>query len=146
MAGKSKILSHPNRVDIDRALIENESLRDIARRFGLKKDAILRYKHSHFPERLAKADELKEIGSVSERIEQIEELATKARKYMQTAEDEKNIPLALSAMREARANIEVLLKVAGQLREKSIQVGVQVILQPAVVNKPKKAGVGIGNN
>jgi len=65
---------------------------------------------------------------------------------MQTAEDEKNIPLALSAMREARANIEVLLKVAGQLREKSIQVGVQVILQPAVVNKPKKAGVGIGSN
>jgi len=140
VAGKSKILSHPNRVDIDRALIENESLRDIARRFGLNKDAVLRYKNSHFPERLAKADEIKEIGSVSERIEQIEELATKAREYMRTAEEEKNIPLALSAMREARANIEVLLKVAGQLREKDIQVGVQVILQPAVVEKPKWPG------
>lgn len=52
----------------------------------------------------------------------------------------------INGCREMRGQLELIAKLIGELEPTGVTVGVQVILQPAVVNKPKKAGVGIGNN
>jgi len=89
MASKSKVLSHPNKSDIDRALAAGESYRDIARRFNLSKDVIHRYANKQFPEQLAKQREIAEIKDAQAlykkiylEIDRLERLEKSAEKYL----------------------------------------------------------------
>lgn len=89
MAQKSKVLSHPNKTDIDRALAIGESYRDIARRFNLSKDVIHRYANKQFPEQLAKQREIAEIKDASAlfkrvylEMDRLERLERSAEKYL----------------------------------------------------------------
>ena len=52
----------------------------------------------------------------------------------------------VNGCREMRGQLELIAKLIGELQPTGVTVGVQVILQPAVVNKPEKAGMGIGSN
>ena len=55
------VCRHSNVSDIDSAILRRESLRDIARQFGLSKDAVARHKADHLPKKLLKAHEAKEV-------------------------------------------------------------------------------------
>lgn len=72
MANKSKVLSHPNKSDIDRALAARESYRDIATRFGVSKSVIARYAQKHFPAELAVAREIKRVANADDILERLE--------------------------------------------------------------------------
>jgi len=89
MARKSKVLSHPNKPDIDRALAVGESYRDIARRFNLSKDVIHRYANKQFPEQLAQQREIAEIKDAATlykriylELDRLERLQRSAEKYL----------------------------------------------------------------
>lgn len=54
------VCTHPNRVEIDKALVAGESNRAISRRFRVSKDAVLRHAAEHLPATLVKAAEARE--------------------------------------------------------------------------------------
>jgi len=89
VANKSKVLLHPNKSDIDRALAAGEAYRDIARRFNLSKDVIFRYAKNQFPEQLAKQREIAEVKDASAlykriylEMDRLERLERSAEKYL----------------------------------------------------------------
>ena len=49
------ICSHPQRADIDKALVGNESNRDVSNRFGPSVPALQRHRAHHLPQVLARA-------------------------------------------------------------------------------------------
>ena len=60
MAGKNTIIAHPQRLEIEKALIDGVPLRTIADQYGPSKSSLIRYRDKHLAERIAKAAELKE--------------------------------------------------------------------------------------
>ena len=89
MANKSKVLSHPNKSDIDRALAAGDSYRNIAERFNLSLGVLHRYAHKQFPEQLAKQREIAEVKDASAlykrvylEMDRLERLERSAEKYL----------------------------------------------------------------
>lgn len=56
------ICTHPSRADIDRALVADDSLRDIARQFGVSRSALERHKAAHLPQSLLEAVHAEELS------------------------------------------------------------------------------------
>jgi len=57
MARRCTICHHPDRAEIERALVQSEPFRDVAARFGTSPSALHRHKTSHLAAHLAKAYE-----------------------------------------------------------------------------------------
>ncbi|OPX76767.1 MAG: hypothetical protein A4E44_00405 [Methanosaeta sp. PtaB.Bin018] len=60
MGRQCTVCNHRDIEEINRLLLCSDSYRDIARRFGLSKDALARHKDSHIPELLLKSQDAKE--------------------------------------------------------------------------------------
>ena len=56
------VCTHPDRPAIDQALVNHRPFRDIARHFGVSKDAALRHHDEHLPAALAKAQEAEDVA------------------------------------------------------------------------------------
>lgn len=131
--GQCTICNHPQRVEIDTALIEGESYRSVARRFGVTDSAIGRHKRNgHIAEQIAKVARKKEIrqakqitaavekkerheaASVDKLLKIVEALLAECLGIVQDAQvgDEGT---KLRAVREARETAKLLLEVQGEL-------------------------------
>lgn len=64
MARKCTICTHEQRTEIETAMIRNESLQNIALRFGISSAAVFRHGKYHLPEVLAKARAAKDSAQV----------------------------------------------------------------------------------
>lgn len=71
MARTCTVCTHPERPAIDRALVEGDAYRDIARQFGVSKDALQRHRAEHLPARLVQA---KAAQDVSDAVDVMAEL------------------------------------------------------------------------
>jgi hypothetical protein len=108
---------------MDAALISGqETLRDIARRFEVSKDALTRHKGRHLPALLVKAHEAEEAAVADDLLSQVEDLQARTLRILDAAEASGEYRVALSAMREARANIELLGRLAGERREQPVNI------------------------
>ncbi len=119
------ICSHSDRAAIDAALVAGESYRTIAARYGPSKTALIRHKAEHLPAKLAKAHEAKEVASADRLITELNGLKSKAVALLLAAERAGDLRTALSGVREARACIETLLEVEGEI-DRRTQVNVLV--------------------
>lgn len=107
------VCRHPDRAAIDEALVaRRDSLRDIARQYGLKKDAVARHKAEHLPDHLARAQEAEKVADADTLLEQMRALQEKTLAILEAAKDPRT---ALSAVREARGNLELLAELVGEL-------------------------------
>lgn len=95
---------HPQRGDLDQALVEGGSLRDIARRFHVGKDAVARHRH-HVGDLIAADRERRS----EELIGHVERLLGRALKLLKRAEAGDDIRAAIGALREARCCVETLM-------------------------------------
>ena len=67
------ICNHPQRVEIDKALISGATYREIAQRFGVSRDALYRHrKNGHIAEQIAKVAKKKEIKQAKEIVAAVE--------------------------------------------------------------------------
>lgn len=66
------VCAHPKRADIDKALVANEPLRNVAKRYGTSATALHRHKRDHLAELLAQAVEVQR-GRDAELVEQRQE-------------------------------------------------------------------------
>jgi len=66
------ICKHPQRTEIDRALVDNETFRNVAKRFGIGASAVYRHKQ-HLPQHLAKAAKATEQQNATALVGRVQE-------------------------------------------------------------------------
>lgn len=111
------VCSHKDVDEINRLLLCSDSYRDIARQFGLSKDALARHKEGHIPEILSKSKDLKEIVDADSLFGRVEEEAGFVREMRDAAKAEGDIELALKAVDRALKCIELYAKVKGLIQD-----------------------------
>jgi hypothetical protein len=119
------VCTHEARAEIDRALVAGETFRHIAARFDTSTGALQRHKADHLPVKLAKAQEAEEVAQADDLLGQVRDLQGRALAILGKAEEAGELRTALSAIREARGNLELLAKLLGELDDRP-QVNVLV--------------------
>jgi len=109
------VCQHPDRGDIDRALLAGEPLRNIAERFRLSTTALHRHKRDHLPSTLVKAREAEEVSRADDLLAQVQQLQARALDLLRKAEAEGDYRTALAGIREARGCLELLAELTQQL-------------------------------
>ncbi len=100
---------------INQDLAGRESLRIIAQRYELSRDAVRRHRMNHLPPHLVKAQEVLDIVEGGTVLEHMRELSQKTQDVLRAAEEAKDYDLMLKAVKEARANEELSARLLGQL-------------------------------
>jgi len=114
------ICSHPERAEIDRALVAGMAFRNIAERYGTSATALTRHKKEHVPGHVAKAQEAKQVAAADDLLKQLKALRNKAISILQQAERAGDYRTALMGIREARGCIETLMEVEGELDRRGV--------------------------
>ena len=121
---KCSVCSHPERSEIDKALVTRSmSYRNIAERFGVSVGALSRHKANHLP-RLVEAAKTSEaaqaVTSGAALIDELNSLLNRALAILEAAEGSGQLKVALQAIREARECIKTCadLAVTAELEER----------------------------
>ena len=109
---------HSERNGIDEALVTGAPYRSVARRFELSESAVYRHKTEHLPAHLLKAREDEEVAQADHLLEQVRNLQAHALNILERAEKAGDLRTALAAIYQARGNLELLGKLAGELDER----------------------------
>ena len=105
-------------------LVCGGSYRDIARQFGLSKDAVSRHKESHIPDALVKAQDAGEVAQGDNLLAQVKALQTEAQAILGEARAAGDLRTALRGIGQALSCLELLSKIEGRLDQQSVQVAV----------------------
>ena len=111
---------HPERYDIDETLVTGAPYRSVAKRFDLSESAVYRHKVDHLPAHLLKAREVEQVAQADDLLEQVRNLQAHALDILERAEKAGDLRTALAAISQARGNLELLGKLAGELDERPV--------------------------
>jgi hypothetical protein len=112
---------HAKREGIDRALIEGVSAAEISGRYRtLGERAVRRHRSNHLPAKLVMAEKAAEVAEADNLLDQVGDLQRRALAILDKAEEAGELKTALSAIREARGNLELLAKLLGELDERPV--------------------------
>ena len=115
------VCAHPRREGIDRALIEGVSAAEISGRYRtLGERAVRRHRSNHLPAKLVMAEKAAEVAEADNLLDQVGDLQRRALAILDKAEEAGELKTALSAIREARGNLELLAKLLGELDERPV--------------------------
>ena len=120
MPRRCTVCDHPERNGIDQALVTGAPYRSVAKRFGLSESAVYRHKTEHLPAHLLKAREVEEVAQADDLLEQVRDLQAHALNILERAEKAGDLRTALAAISQARSNLELLGKLAGELDERPV--------------------------
>src|SRR5215217_8503155 len=127
MPRRCTVCDHSERHSIDEALVSGAPYRSVAKRFELSESAVYRHKTEHVPAHLLKAKEAEEAARADDLLEQVRNLQVHTLDILERAEKAGDLRTALAAISQARGNLELLGKLAGDLDERPI---VNVLLSP----------------
>src|SRR5215207_6577550 len=127
MPRRCTVCAHLQRQDIDELLVSGAPYRSVAKRFGLSESAVYRHKTEHLPAHLLKAREVEEVAQADDLLAQVRHLQGRALDILERAEKAGDLRTALAAISQARGNLELLGKLAGELDERPV---VNVLLSP----------------
>jgi len=114
------ICRHPDRATIDRALVTGLSLRDIAGQHGVSKSALERHRASDLPRLLVQAKEAETVADADDLLGQLKELQARTLSLLNQAEQAGRLGTAVMAIREARANIELIAELVHELDRRPV--------------------------
>jgi transposase-like protein len=120
MSRRCTVCDHPERHGIDAALVGGAPYRSVAKRFGLSKSAVYRHKTEHLPAHLLKAREAEVVARADNLLEQVRTLQAHALDILERAEKAGDLRTALAVISQARGNLELLGKLAGELDERPV--------------------------
>ena len=112
------VCHHERLEEINRALVEGTALSEIAALFRVSDDALSRHKARHLPGALVKAQAAKEIARADDLLDQVRDLQARTLAVLDEAETSGEHRTALSAIGQARANVELLAKLLGELDDR----------------------------
>jgi hypothetical protein len=115
------VCAHPKREEIDRALVGGVSAAEISGRYRtVGERAVRRHRSNHLPAKLVMAEKAAEVAEADTLLEQVKGLQGRAYAILDRAEEAGELRTALSAIREARGNLELLAKLLGELDERPV--------------------------
>jgi transposase-like protein len=117
MPRRCTVCDHPERHNIDEVLVTGAPYRSVAKRFGLSESAVYRHKVEHLPAHLLKAKEAEEVAKADDLLEQVRYLQAHALDILERAENAGDLRTALATISQARGNLELLGKLAGELTD-----------------------------
>jgi hypothetical protein len=120
MPRRCTVCDHPERQLIDEALVTGAPYRSVAKRFELSESSVYRHKTEHLPAHLLKAREVEEVAQADDLLEQVRNLQAHALDILERAENSGDLRTALAAISQARGNLELLGKLAGELDERPV--------------------------
>jgi len=120
VARECQVCKHPDRDEIDLALVWGDSLRVIAKRYGVSKDSLHRHALNHVPESLRQAQDIREVARGDKLLERVEKLLSEAESLLQYGKDEQHAKAWADGLRECRACLELLARVTGKLDERPV--------------------------
>ena len=126
MGRQCTVCAHADLEEINRLLLCSDSYRDIARQFGLSKDALARHKESHIPELLLKSQDAKETLQADNLLDQIVYYESEARGFKGLAESQGDLELALKAVDRALKCLDLFAKARGIISDQP-QVNILVL-------------------
>jgi hypothetical protein len=112
------VCEHPEREAIDRALVGETSNLSVSSLFGVSESAVRRHKANHLPAKLVMAEKAAEVAQADDLLQQVRDLQARTLAILEAAEHTNQHRTALSAIREARSNLELLAKLLGELDER----------------------------
>lgn len=116
MARTCSLCARLDRAEIDAALVAGASSRSIADRFQISRSVVVRHS-SHLPVHLAEAHHVQTVAAADDLLTQLSSLRDRALGLLDRAERSGDIRAAVVAIREVRGCLELLGKVAGELRD-----------------------------
>lgn len=117
MPRQCTVCRHPRRAEIDSALLEGTTFRDIARQWRVSKDAVARHNADHIPVALAKARHAEETTQADSLLGQLLSLNRETLDILSTARAENDDELALKAIGRAEKQIELQARLLGELKD-----------------------------
>ena len=129
MPRRCSICDHDQLDAINTVLVSgSESLRDIARRHAVSKDALARHKAKHLPKTLAQAQQAQEVTRGDSLLGRLLFLSNETLAILAEARQEKENSLALTAISRAEQQIALQGKLLGELREQQITVNTNLLV------------------
>jgi hypothetical protein len=120
MPRRCTVCDHPQRHGIDETLVTGAPYRSVAKQFSLSESAVYRHKTEHLPAHLLKAREAEEVAQADDLLNQVRSLQSHALDILERAEKTGDLRTALAAISQARGNLELLGKLAGELDERPV--------------------------
>src|SRR5215208_1052776 len=121
MPRRCTVCAHPKVEAIDMALVAGEPYRSVANRYeSLSQASVQRHSENHLPATLAQAKEAEMVAHADDLLEQVRDLQVRTFAILEAAEASEQHRTALSAIREARGNLELLAKLLGELDERPV--------------------------
>jgi hypothetical protein len=114
------VCEHMEKDVIDRALVGSASNRSVASLYDVSEAAVRRHKANHLPAKLVMAEKAAEVVEADNLLDQVKGLQCRAIAILDKAEEGGELRTALSAIREARGNLELLAKLLGELDERPV--------------------------
>ncbi len=128
MPRRCTVCAHPKVEAIDMALVAGEPYRSVANRYeSLSQASVQRHSENHLPATLAQAKEAEMVAHANDLLEQVRDLQVRTFAILEAAEASEQHRTALSAIREARGNLELLAKLLGELDDRPT---VNVLISP----------------
>ncbi len=123
MARTCTVCTHAERHEMDELIVAGrESLRGIARRFSLSKDAVIRHRAKHLPRALVEAQEARRVANADDLLTELESLYRRASGWLDQAEAQGDIRGAAAVMRELRGTLELIARILGEIREQQLHL------------------------
>lgn len=117
MPGKCSICYHPQREEIEKALLSGASFRETGKRFNVSWQAVGRHQRDgHITSTLIQSKRATEIAQGDNLLSEISNLKKRGLKLLSQAEEEKDIRGACAALKECRGIFELLGKMSGELQ------------------------------
>lgn len=117
MARTCTVCAHPERQAIDQALVAGGAMRPLAALYRVSPDAMERHAAAHLPQALAKAQDAKEVAQGDDLLKQVRDLQRITMGLLAKAVQANDLRTAVSAVGQARGNLELLGKLVGQLQQ-----------------------------
>ena len=120
-----KICSHLRRAEIERSIVEQRSLRDIAKQFGLHSSSVNRHK-KHIQKSLIKAKQGAEVSEATTLLSDVVRFKASFEEAYQNAVDGGEWTGAAAMARQMLSCVELLGKLSGELRQAGSKVATSV--------------------
>lgn len=129
------VCAHPKKREIDECLVSGQSNRSIAKRFGVDDAAVFRHRNAHLLAALVQAKGAQQAASADVLLDQVRALHSRTMTVLDQAEAAGNVRVMLPAIREARANLELLARLLAELNDRAqVTVGVALVQSPEWVS------------
>ncbi len=111
------VCTHDQAHVINVALVQRDGYRTVAHQYNVSVDALKRHAKEHIPKLLARAKDAVEVAEAGTLLDRVEGLYKRTEAILEAAENNKEWPTALAAIRECRGNLELLGRVTKELQD-----------------------------